>query len=340
MGQRKKQQPLSRGQLATAQQLKALLESYAERNDARFLSVAAQIAAHAARAGAAELADELRELVAEAKRHAATHDHRTEVIPIARPTGDLAGLIAATYPKARIGDMVLTEGVRTRLQRVVREYRSSEQLERAGLSPRRKLLLVGPPGCGKSLTAAVIAGELGRPLLEVQLHALIAKFMGETAAKLHLVFQAMDKAPGVYLFDEFDALGAHRGAENDVGEARRILNSFLIFLEQDKSRSIIIAATNVPEMLDSALFRRFDDVIEYDRPATGMLEPLIRNRLAAFDIRTLGWKRVLTAASGLSHDEIVRSCEDAAKETVLSGKQKILTGSLVDALKARRRRNS
>jgi len=211
-------------------------------------------------------------------------------------------------------------------------------LEAKGLQPRRKLLLVGPPGCGKSMTAAAFSGELGRPLLQVQLHALIAKFMGETAAKLHLVFQAMDKAPGVYLFDEFDALGGNRGADNDVGEARRILNSFLIFLEQEQSRSLIVAATNVPAMLDRALFRRFDDVIEYSLPDRKMLEPLIRNRLSAFDISALIWNSVLRAADGLSHADVVRACEDAAKDTVLMGKEKILTRALVRALRTRAER--
>jgi SpoVK/Ycf46/Vps4 family AAA+-type ATPase len=327
---------MPRNQLATAAQLRALLESYTESDSSRFLSVATQIAAHAARAGDEVLAVELRKLVEEAKRRDALRSVSPgSIIPMARPTGDLAGLVAATYPKTRLSDMVLTKPVLGRLRRVVREYRHSEQLEMRGLHPRRKLLLVGPPGCGKSMTAAAISGELGRPLLQVQLHALIAKFMGETAAKLHLVFQAMEKAPGVYLFDEFDALGAHRGADNDVGEARRILNSFLIFLEQDASRSIIIAATNVPDMLDRALFRRFDDVITYQRPASGMIESLMRNRLAGFDISAVIWDKVLGAAGGLSHGEVVRACEDAAKDAVLSGKERILTTALVKALRAR-----
>jgi len=327
---------MARNQLATAAQLRALFESYTQSDSSRFLSVATQIAAHAARAGDEVLADELRKLVEEAKRRDALRSvSASSIIPMARPTGDLAGLVAATYPKTRLSDMVLTKPVLGRLKRVVREYRNSERLEMRGLHPRRKLLLVGPPGCGKSMTAAAISGELGRPLLQVQLHALIAKFMGETAAKLHLVFQAMEKAPGVYLFDEFDALGAHRGADNDVGEARRILNSFLIFLEQDTSRSIIIAATNVPDMLDRALFRRFDDVITYQHPAGTMIESLMRNRLAGFDTSTIHWDKVLGAGAGLSHGELVRACEDAAKDAVLSGKERILTSVLIKALRAR-----
>ncbi len=332
---------VARNQLATAAQLRALLESYTESDSSRFLSVATQIAAHAARAGDEVLAVELRKLVEEAKRKDAARSlSANSIIPMARPTGELAGLVAATYPKTRLSDMVLNKPVLARLKRVVREYRHAERLEMRGLHPRRKLLLVGPPGCGKSMTAAAISGELGRPLLQVQLHALIAKFMGETAAKLHLVFQAMEKAPGVYLFDEFDALGAHRGSDNDVGEARRILNSFLIFLEQDNSRSIIIAATNVPEMLDRALFRRFDDVITYQYPTRLMAESLMRNRFAGFDVSHVRWDTVLVASAGLSHGDMVRACEDAAKDAVLSGKDRILTSALIKALRARAGHNS
>src|SRR5581483_11948672 len=127
------------------------------------------------------------------------------------------------------------------------------------------------------------------PLFSVQLHGLITKFMGETAAKLHLIFDAMTQTRGAYFFDEFDAIGSHRGSSNDVGEIRRVLNSFLQFLEQDDSDSLILAATNFVSMLDEALFRRFDDVIEYTLPTAEMAENLIRNRLHAFLPHRCNW---------------------------------------------------
>lgn len=321
--------------MATAEQLKALIQSYTQGDDSRFLSVATQIAAHAARAGKGRLAEELRKLVEEAKRAQSSRDERALAVPIAQPTGELAGLAAASFPRTKLADMVLAKPANDQLRRVVREYHHAAQLRSHGLPPRRKLLLVGPPGCGKSMTAAAIAGELGMPLLLVQFHNLITKFMGETAAKLHLIFQSMRKMRGVYLYDEFDAIGAHRGAANDVGEVRRVLNSFLLFLEQDSSDSIVIAATNLPKMLDEALFRRFDDVIVYDKPSAAMTRSLIENRLSMFDTKRLGWKRVVAAARGLSHDEIVRACEDAAKDAVLGERRNIITEELLRALRAR-----
>jgi AAA+ superfamily predicted ATPase len=186
------------------------------------------------------------------------------------------------------------------------------------------------------MTAMALAGELKLPLLYVQLHGLITKFMGETAAKLHLIFGAMVQTRGVYLFDEFDAIGGNRGAGNDVGEIRRVLNSFLQFLEQDDSDSLVIAATNFVGMLDAALFRRFDDVVEYGLPGRSEIKLLIQNRLAGFGRKRLSWAPILEVADGLSHAEISRACDDAAKESLLNGKQALSTKSLAAALTQRR----
>lgn len=322
--------------MATAEQLKALLRSYSEGDDDRFLSVAAQIASHAARTGKERLARDLRELVDNAKRKPPA-EHIGRPVPIAKPRGDLAGVISASFPKTRLSDMVLSAQARMQLDNVTHEYRQAEKLRSHGLSPRRKLLLVGPPGCGKTMTASALAGELGLPLLFVQLHSVITKYMGETAAKLHLIFDAMIESRGVYLFDEFDAIGGHRAVSNDVGEVRRILNSFLQFLERDDSDSLLVAATNFSEMLDHALFRRFDDVIEYELPTELMRKILVQNRLSLFSTRRLSWKPILQTSAGLSHADIVRACEDAAKIAVLRDRVTISTASLESALRLRQR---
>ncbi len=322
--------------MATAQQLKALIESYTERDPDRFLAVAAQIAAHAARTGKEKLAQELRQLVDDARRKADDLG-QARSLPIAQPTGELTGLVAASYPKTQLSDMVLEPGVEDRLRRVVHEYCQRDTLHSHGLAPRRKLLLLGPPGCGKSMTATALAGELHLPVLTVQFHTLITKFMGETAAKLHLVFDSMKQTRGVYLFDEFDAIGARRHGGTDVGEIRRVLNSFLVFLEQDSSDSVIISASNLEGSLDDALFRRFDDVIRYDLPTAPMSRRLIENRLSTFDVQHLGWDSILDAATNMPHADIVKACEDAAKDAVLSGRRQIRTADLKRAISQRRR---
>jgi SpoVK/Ycf46/Vps4 family AAA+-type ATPase len=322
--------------MATAEQIKALVRSYGARDDDQFVAVALQIAAQAARAGKEKLAKELQSLVDEAQSRQRVNPP-TRNTPLARPMGELAGLVTASYPKVRLADMVLATETRDKLDKIVVEYRQGEKLRHHGLSPRRKLLLVGPPGCGKTMSASAVAAELGLPLLAVQLHALMSRYLGETAAKLHLVFDAMQRQRAVYLFDEFDAIGAHRSGGNDVGEVRRVLNSFLQFLELEDSDSVIIAATNFVQMLDEALFRRFDDVIQYALPTEAEREFLMRNRLSVFGVSGIDWPAVVAAANGLSHAEIARACDEAAKNAVLSDFANVTTGGLQSALTGRMR---
>jgi SpoVK/Ycf46/Vps4 family AAA+-type ATPase len=232
--------------------------------------------------------------------------------------------------------MVLDRRIRQRLDRILLEHRQQDKLRAHGLSPRRKILLLGPPGSGKTMTASALAGELHWPLFTIVLDGLITKFMGETAAKLRLVFDAIGRTPGVYLFDEFDAIGGRRDTDRDIGEIRRVLNSFLQFLEQDESRSLIIAATNHPELLDRALFRRFDDAITFSPPTDDGAERLMRSRLAGLDTHRMAWSRATEASRGLSFADLARACEDAAKVAILEGQGEVSTEMLMRALEERR----
>lgn len=318
--------------MATAQQIKALVESHVSRDEGRFRTVAMQIAAHSAKRGMTQLAEELQALLDDAATRRDMHVGSARAIPLARPSRDLAGLIAASYPKTRLADMVLRTELRIELKSIVSEYRQRENLRAHGLAPRQRLLLVGPPGCGKTMTASALAGECHLPLMFVQLHSLITKYMGETAAKLHLIFEAMEKTPGVYLFDEFDALGSVRTADNDVGEIRRVLNSFLQFLEHHNSNSIVIAATNLMSLLDPALFRRFDTALRYRLPEDDDVRALIENRLSTFSTNRLNWAKVVEAARGLSHADIVRAAEGSARSAVLANRKNIQLTELLSAL--------
>jgi SpoVK/Ycf46/Vps4 family AAA+-type ATPase len=319
--------------MATAEQLKAMLKSYVEGDGEQFLTVSMQVAAHAARRGQTRLAQELRDLIDEAKRKAVQPTHST--VPLARPAGELADLVHASYPKTRLAEMVLSNTIRDSLDRVLAEYRQQDKLRIHGFSARRKLLLVGPPGSGKTMTAAALAGELKLPLLAVRFDGLITKFMGETAAKLRQVFDSMSTTRGVYLFDEFDAIGGDRARPNDVGEIRRVLNSFLQFLETDESDSLILAATNHGRILDPALFRRFDDVIRYGCPDSGQAELLVRDRLNSFDLTGVQWDKVREAAAGLSFADVARASAEAAKAAVLNDRTNIGTEHIVGTLRER-----
>lgn len=325
--------------MASAEQIKALLESHVQGDDSRFFSIALQVAAHEAKIGHGKFAKQLRDLVTKSKENRSIDAIQAGPIPISKGYKDISGLLHAEHPKHRLSDLVVSEKLSSRLDRIVREQKYFSKLRNHGLQARHKLLLVGPPGTGKTLTASVLAGELGLPLFTVRLDAIITKYMGETASKLRQVFDAIADVRGVYFFDEFDAIGSQRGLSNDVGEVRRILNSFLQMIEQDNSNSLIIAATNHPDILDAALFRRFDDIIRYQLPEKPAITQLLKSRLSPYVKKGFRWSKAINAAEGLSGAEITRAANEAIKEKLIEHKDHIDMLDILHALEERREFN-
>lgn len=324
--------------MAAAEQIKSLIKSFSEGDDARFYSTAMQIAASEAKKGHTAFADELRKLIDRAKEERGVSRFNVQkTIPIASPRGELSDLLEVFYPKVKLKDMILTPELANSLNRIVTEHRKFEVLQQHNLHPRRKLLLIGRPGCGKTKTAQALACELGLAVFIVRLDGLITKFMGESISKLRLIFDAMQNTKGVYLFDEFDSIGSNRSYGNDVGEIKRVLNSFLLNIEKDDSHSIIIAATNLPEALDKALFRRFDDIIEYPLPGKEELSITFIRNLEGFKLsgeNTLD--HLIEAAKGMSYADVIRSCQEAIKEMLINGWDSISERSLMSFLSIRR----
>lgn len=318
--------------MANGDQIKALLRAYRDSNESQLLTLALQIAAGEAKAGHGKLAQDIRALVEELKSHGATIVPRRTAIPLAQPKGELGDLVSVTYPETDLDELVLTTDMRRRLRRVLDEQRQGARLREHGLEPRRRLLFVGPPGTGKTMSAAALAHELSLPLFTLRLEALFTRYMGEAATKLRMLFDNISAVRGVYLFDEFDALGQQRATENDVGEIRRILNSFLQLIEQDRSHSVLVAATNHPSMLDRALFRRFDEVLRFHLPSEAEVLELMARRLRGTDL-PLG--RLAHLAKGLSFADVQRVCEDALKRTLLSGRTQVGEEDVVLALQDR-----
>jgi len=319
----------------TADHFKALVRRHMEGDEQGFYSIALQVAARAAREGKNHFAQDLRDLVDAAKaEHAAS---ALRPVPIVQPRGELAGLMSVSYPDVSLDMMTLEPEVRSKLDRILTEQRRSDQLASHGLDPIHRVLLLGPPGTGKSMSASALAHGLKLPLFTIQLDVLISKYMGETAAQLRVVFDAVASTRAAYLFDEFDALGAERSVRSDVGEARRVLNSFLQFLEHASPTSVVVAATNHPKLLDRALYRRFDQVIEYRLPDSEAAIEVLKNRLTMLDKKGIDWRAVAEHACGLSHADLVRAAEAAAKQVVLSGGKRVTSKALSVALDERRR---
>lgn len=322
-------------EMASADQIKALLRAYVAGDNPQFLTVANQVAAREVQLGHTRLAAEIRGLIEQARARSET-SVRTHPIPIAQPKGELASLLSVSYPKLRLSDMVLPSEMRGRLERVIKEQRRASHIRSHGLWPSRKMLLIGPPGAGKTFSAAVLAGELSLPLFVVRLESLITRFMGETAAKLRVVFDNIAQVRGVYLFDEFDSIGSQRGIRNEVGEIRRVLNSFLQFIEGDESHSLVLAATNHPEILDQALFRRFDEILEYKLPDRKLRTELLKNKLASVNSASLNWKMLTDRTEGMSQAEIVRAADNAVKAMLIADRTRLTEADITSAIDERK----
>lgn len=320
--------------MASAQQLIGLVKSHAEGDEERFFDLAMQLASAEEQRGHNRLAEQLRQW-AEASRMPKSRNE-ANLTPLAAPRGDLAGILGARYPTTQISGVILPDHLSDELHQVVVETRKRDLLEAKGLQPRRRLLFSGPPGTGKTLSAEALAGELKFPLFTVLLHGLITKYMGETAQKLRLIFDAIRTTRGVYLFDEIDALAASRGNDNDIGEARRILNSFLQFLDEDTGPSIVVATTNIPEILDRAVLRRFDLVLPYELPSSAAVQKAMKRRLIGFNVDSVDWGAVSRVAEGLSTADVVAAGEDAGRRAVLSSGDKIETETLIASMGRRR----
>jgi len=324
--------------MAAGDQIKSLIKSFGEGDEDRFFASAMQIAASEARQGHAAFAQELKSLIDGAKKNReSTQLDRGKVVSISPQKRELNELLEVFQPKINLSDMVLEPEIKERLERLIREHRQLDLLLHHNLTPRRKLLLTGPPGTGKTMTAQAIAGELGIPVFIIRLDGILSKFMGESIVKLRMIFDLMPQQRGVYLFDEFDSIGSHRNQGQDIGEIKRILNSFLINIEKDLSNSIIIAATNMPDLLDKALFRRFDDIINYPLPDKKGIEAAIRKYTDGFSFDEIpDYSGLAAYTEGLNYSEIFNACQETIKEMVLSGSSKLHKTYLWNSLKTKK----
>lgn len=298
--------------MATADQILSLIRNHLNNDDTQFRKVALQISAVEARSGHAIVARTIQELLNQKKTSLGT-------VRLVSKNKNIDDLLLQVDTYGDMTSLVLSQELKEKLDRVIKEYLKKETLSKYGLANRRKLLLYGASGTGKTMTASALAKEFNLPFFVVRTEKVVTKFMGETGQKLGRIFDFINEVPAVYLFDEFDAIGSQRGMDNEVGEQRRILNTFLQLLERDDSDSFIIAATNSIESIDKAMFRRFDDVIEYKLPDTEQRLALLREYL--YTAKDLDFSSAESLFDGMSHAEIKMVCSDIFKESLLNDRK-------------------
>lgn len=230
--------------------------------------------------------------------------------------------------------MVLPDAVEQRFQRVEREYVARDRLAHHGLRYRQKILLYGPPGCGKTMGAERLAWNTGLPLLKVRFDAMVSSFLGETASNLREVFEAAAQSPCLLFIDEFDAIAKTRDDNQEVGEIKRVVNTFLQLLDEyEASNGLLVAATNLDKFLDSAVWRRFDDAIEVPKPTEREIQAILKQTLSSVAVGSIDWASLIQQMQGFSAAETVRVAQDAAKRAILEREELVIQQHLEEAIR-------
>lgn len=308
--------------------LKRIVRAIADGSQSDLERLAHTVVESERQVGHSKLADQLAAILSRPrpnKRPANENRKTLAELPTSRRRGE--SLVTLVPRELLEHHMVLPKEIEARFARIEKEYAARERLGAYGLRPRKTILLYGQPGCGKSLGAKRLAWNVGLPLLKVRFDALISSFFGESAANLRSVFESAKERPCVLLLDECDFIARCRTTSKDIGEASRIVNSLLTLMEEYDAPGLLVATTNVEDSLDSALFRRFDEVFLVPPPGDAEIENLLKLTLSSVPVaENLEWQPIVQSLSGLSAAMVVKAAQDAAKAAVLSG-QKIVAAS-------------
>jgi SpoVK/Ycf46/Vps4 family AAA+-type ATPase len=308
------QYPMARSDL-----IKRLFLAFSQGDRLGFAEAAREVIADESKKHHVVLARELAEIL-ESRAAWAEVDRlpRFEQMPKDKDRG--SELMEIVRPQRYLEELVLCSSQRETLARVCEEFRQWEILEANGLRPATRLLFCGPPGCGKTVTAEAVANLVGLPLLHVRFDAVVSSLLGETASNLRKVFDYASRGAWVVLFDEFDAIGRSRDDATEHGELKRVVNAFLQMLDRFRGRSLVIAATNFEQALDPALWRRFDEVVRFERPCRSQVDQLLRKRCGRRLTQNQDVSLVVHELDGATHAEVERIALDALKRVALDGR--------------------
>ena len=307
--------------MASGDLLKQLFRNYKYGDSESFEAVAWNIVDEEKQKNHHILASELQRILSNGQIPRLNNSHMQ---PLPRDKETDIELIEVRRSQKYLPDVILADEVKIQIERVLTEFCYSEVLRTYNMRPLSKLLFCGPPGCGKTLTAEVIAGELDLPILYTRFDSIISSLLGQTATNLRQVFEYAAQGQWVIFFDEFDAIGKSRDDSTEHGELKRVVNTFLQLIDSFSSDNLIIASTNHQGLIDRALWRRFDDIIYFDIPTVEQIPDIIHRKLATFRHDSLRLnKNLLSKLDGFSYADIERLCFDAIKEAILNHKNKI-----------------
>lgn len=326
--------------MARADLLKKLFSGYQQRDDQAFRQAADELIGEERKKQHPVLANELERILRNGNSEGRSGKHLLPMDQSPFDTDRKTPLLEVRQPQRYLEDLVLDKYVLGSVERIMREFREWDVLEANGIPPMRRVLFCGPSGCGKTAMAEVIAAELSLPLVYVRFDAVVSSLLGETAANLRKVFEYARRGQWVVFFDEFDAIGRSRDDTTEHGEIKRVLNSFLQIMDNFDGRSLVIAATNFEQVLDFAVWRRFDQVVRFERPQDDQLLLVIRKRLAPLHFQDSQLDELVKTLAGSSYADAERVCFDIRKSCVLLNDRQVKNQDLEDAISRHKYRRS
>ena len=320
--------------MARGELMKRLLASYGR--DEEFRAVAEQIIVEEEAKNNRVLARSLRKTLDNASPHSKNTRTLAPLIQFPDAASDFVERFEPIHTK---NDIVLSAENTGVFLDLVREYRRADEVRRRGLPVRSKLLFCGPPGCGKTLCAEIFAAEVGLPLFVVKLDRLISSYLGETAANVRKIFEFARAQPCVLFLDEFDALARARDDSSEHNELRRVVNSLLLFIDRIRPKGFLVAATNLDESLDPAIWRRFDEVVWFERPDGPMIDRFLKLKFKNAELVFDPFSHA-HALEGYSYAEIERICVQTLKAAVIDRRKQIRERDFIRAISDEKRRRS
>ncbi|MFA5413914.1 MAG: ATP-binding protein [Methanoregula sp.] len=305
--------------------IELLFKAFLEKDESLFQEVAQQIIDEEEKKNHRLLSAKLKQILAETPSGKKDLSYqRKSIPPIPRDNEKGFPLLEVKKTYFTWNDLVIPKEILDILQEIPKEHENSVLFSSYGLKPRNKILLCGPPGTGKTLSAKILSSEIGYPLIVVKFESVISSFLGETATNLRKIFDYIEKGKWVVLFDEFDIIGKKRDDPSEHGEIKRVVNNFMLMLENYEGESILVASTNHPQILDSGVWRRFDDVIRFDLPDTHCRRHIFEKKLEVikkegrFDLEGFA-----EDTDGFSGSDIEQTVTRAVKRALLNSRKTV-----------------
>ena len=322
--------------------VKSLLKAYSENDHQAVKKIANKIIKDEKQKSHHNLAHSLEEIVAsfngEEKDNNLMNSSYFNRLPRDEQSG--ADLISIIKPSYYLQEVILSEQNNKIIKDLLKEHYNINDLKSFGLDAKRRLLFCGPPGCGKTMTAHALANEIGLPLLYVHMDSLVSSYLGDTASNLREIFKYAEKGRWVIFFDEFDTIGKSREDEHEHGELKRAVNTLLQMLDNVKIKSLFIAATNHQHLLDHAAWRRFEEIIYFEKPNQKQIANLIKMKLKTFNYSKAVLTDCIKDMIGFSHAQVEQVCHDAIKESIINDYNKVNTKTFQKSLQKEKRRQN